>query len=112
MKGASFELIDKGFEYGEPEYDSDISSSSSSNTSSSSNWDKVLDEYEKYIDKYIELWKKAQNRDMSAMSSYAEVLEQAESYNEKLSDAEGSMSAAQISRYVKLTEKLSSALTE
>ncbi len=112
-KGTSFELIDKGFEYGEPEYDSDISTSSSpSNTSGSSNWDKVLDEYENYIDQYIALYKKAQNGDISAMSDYAKMLEKAESYTEKLSQAEGSMSASQMSRYVKLTGKLSSAFTE
>jgi len=125
-QAVSFEVIDNTFGYdwsnddmhwddiSDTEYTvSNTTNHTSTNTSSGSdNWDKVLDEYEKYIDQYIALLKKAQNGDISAMSDYAEMLEKAESYSEKLSQAEGSMSASQMSRYVKLTGKLSSVLTE
>ncbi len=122
-QAVSFEVIDNTFGYDWSNDDmhwddisdtestvSNTTSHTSTNTSSGSDkWDKVLDEYEKYIDQYIALCKKAQNGDMS---DYTEMLEKAESYSEKLSQAEGSMSASQMSRYVKLTSKLSSAFTE
>ena len=108
-EAVSFELIDNGFEIGESNSDSGISNTKSSG---SSDWDKVLAEYEKYIDKYIALYRKAKNGDISAMSAYAEMLETAESYAEKLSNAEGELSVSQMSRYLKLTEKLSSAIME
>ena len=108
-EAVSFELIDNGFEIGESSSDSGISNTKSSG---SSDWDTVLAEYEKYIDKYIALYRKAKNGDISAMSAYAEMLETAESYAEKLSNAEGELSVSQMSRYLKLTEKLSSAIME
>ncbi|WP_304707543.1 DUF6591 domain-containing protein [uncultured Rikenella sp.] len=125
-QAVSFEVIDNTFGYDwsnddihwddnpNVEYDgSNTTNHTSTSTSSgSNNWDKVLDEYEKYIDQYIELYRKAQSGDISALSAYAEMLEKAESYSEKLSRAEGSMSASQMSRYIKLTGKLSSAFTE
>lgn len=122
----SFEVIDNTFGYAWSDNDmhwDDTSNTKSaiSNTknhkstgtvSRSDKWDKVLDEYEKYIDQYIKLYRKAQNGDISALSAYMEMLEKAESYSEKLSQAEGNMSASQMSRYIKLTGKLSSAFTE
>lgn len=37
----------------------------------SSDWDKLLDEYEQYVDQYVKTYKKAMNGDMSAMAEYA-----------------------------------------
>ena len=108
----SVEIIYKGFEIGESDATPSLSSTGANKSSGSSKWDKVLDEYEKYIDKYIALYRKAKNGDISAMSAYAEMLEKAESYSEELSNAEGSMSASQMSRYLKLTEKMTNTLME
>ncbi len=108
-KSVTFEVVDETFCY--PEQSSSESSASISNVSDSSNdWDSVLDDYEKYIDEYIKLCKKMADGDMSAMSSYTEMVDMANSWGEKLSRAEGSLSASQMSRYLKLNEKFTNAL--
>ncbi|WP_134435605.1 DUF6591 domain-containing protein [Dysgonomonas capnocytophagoides] len=81
-----------------------------SNKTSSSEWDKVLDSYEKYIDQYAKLYKKAQAGDMSAMTEYASMLEKANDLSSKLNGAKSDMSAAQIARFTKLQAKLISAV--
>ena len=72
--------------------------------------DDVLNEYEKYVDKCIALMKKAQAGDMSAMTEYAKLAEQAQKLAEKVEKVADSMSAAQIARYTKITQKLASAM--
>ena len=89
--------------------DDDSYSSSSSGSSGSTNWDELLDSYEKYVDKYIALLKKAKNGDASAMSEYASMLEQAQDLNEKLQNAKGEMSSAQLARYNRITQKMAKA---
>ena len=83
-----------------------------SKSSGSNDWDKVLDEYEQYVNNYIAICRKINSGDMSAMSAYTDMLEKAESYGEKLSNAEGSMSSSQMNRYLNLTERLSSVFIE
>ena len=100
-------------------------SSSSSNSSSSSykktsskssskNWDKVLDEYEKYVDEYIKFYKKAKNGDLSALSKYADFLEKAEDLEDALEKADDNdaLTAAQLRRYEKIFEKLTRVLDD
>lgn len=89
---------------------SSSSYNSSSTKSSSKNWNKVLDEYEKFVDQYIKTYKKAMNGDMSAMGEYARLLEKAEDLEDDLADAEDELTTAQMNRYMKITEKLSNAL--
>lgn len=84
--------------------------SSSSSKKSSKNWNKVLDEYEKFVDQYIKTYKKAMNGDMSAMGEYANLLEKAEALEDDLADAEDELTTAQMNRYMKITEKLSNAI--
>lgn len=81
-----------------------------SDISSSAEWDNVLDSYEKYIDQYAKLYKKAQAGDMSAMTEYASMLEKANDLSSKLNGAKSDMSAAQIARFTKLQSKLISAV--
>ena len=84
--------------------DDDISSSKSS-----TNWDAVLDEYESYVNQYIAFMKKAQKGDMSAMNDYAKMLEKAERLSDKLGGAEDEMTSTQLSRYMKITNKMANA---
>ena len=51
---------------------------------SSENWDKVLDDYESYVDSYLKLYKKAMDGDASAMSEYINMLDKAQSFQRKL----------------------------
>ncbi len=66
--------------------------------------------YEEYIDEYVKLLKKAQAGDVSAVTENASLLEKAQSLSEQLSDAEGELTPAQISRFSKLQQKISSAM--
>lgn len=96
-----------------PSYASSSSSSSSSKKSSgSTNWDKLLDDYEAFVDKYIELYKKAMKGDNSAMTTYVEYLEKAENLADRLDDADDDMTTAQLTRYMKITNKMSEAAIE
>lgn len=116
-EAVAFELIDKGFKAGKTTSSLTVSDDKADDTKTddvkqndSSKWDKALDEYEKYVDKYIEFYKKAKEGDISAMSEYADMLEKANEACEKLDDAEGDMSAAQIARFTKIQGKLLNAM--
>ena len=73
-------------------------------------WDAILDDYEKYVDDYVALYKKAMNGDMDALSEYASVLEDAQNLSNKLAKGQGSMTSAQVSRYTKITQKMANAM--
>jgi hypothetical protein len=75
-------------------------------------WDKLLKEYEKYVDQYIKTYKKAMSGDMSAMGEYAKLAEKAQKLSNQLEKAKDEMTPAQVKRYVKITEKLTKALSE
>ena len=100
---SAFELCEKS-ESSSNDDDDDISSSKSS-----TNWDAVLDEYESYVNQYIAFMKKAQKGDMSAMNDYPKMLEKAERFSDKLDDAEDEMTSTQLSRYMKITNKMANA---
>ena len=89
--------------------------SSSSNDGGSSvsglgseDYDKVLDNYEDYVDQYIKFLKKANNGDMSAMSEYPGLMEKAKELGDGLEKGKGnnSLSAKQIGRMAKIQTKM------
>jgi len=65
-----------------------------------------LADYESYTDKYIQLLKKANSGDMSAMTEYVSMLEKAQSLQESLSDADDEMTPAQLQKFMKIQQKL------
>lgn len=69
-------------------------------------WDALLDSYEDFVDEYIALMKKAQQGDMSAVSEYGTYMEKAQELGDKMSKAQGQMSAAQWARYSKILQKM------
>ena len=79
-------------------------------SSSSNNWDSILDEYEKYCNKLASLSKKVMAGDMSAMTEYASALEQAQRLSDKLENAEGEMTAAQVARLNKIAAKMAQSM--
>ncbi len=83
--------------------------SSASSSSSSEDWDEILDSYERYVDDYITLFRKAKNGDMSAITEYASLLEEANTLSEKLQNAKDGLSNSQLSRYNKITMKMAQA---
>lgn len=98
--------------YEESEGSNDESSESDSEISSESgleDWDALLDSYDSYVTKYISFMKKAANGDASAMAEYPALMQKAQEYSEKMSGAQGDMSASQWARYMKITNKLTAA---
>lgn len=84
-----------------------------STTSSASNdFDEVLDSYEEYVDQYVSYMKKAANGDMSALTEYPALMEKAQEVSKKIEDSKDEMSAAQASRYVQITNKMTAAATQ
>ena len=81
-------------------------------TRNGKNWDKLLDEYEQYVDSYIKLVKKATSGDMSVITEYASMLENAERLSDEIEKDQGEMSSAQLKRYTKITQKLTNAALE
>ena len=75
-------------------------------------WDTILDEYERYTDKYISCMKKAANGDISALNDMPSLMESAERLGDKLEKASDNLSMEQAARYVKITAKLTSAIAE
>ena len=92
--------------------DEESESTTKSKSSSSEDWGKVLDSYEKYIDQYIQLMKKAKAGDISALMEYAEMLEKANDFGDKLENANDEMSASQMARFLKLQTKLANAVAQ
>ena len=76
---------------------------------SSVNWDKVLDSYEQYADKYIAVMKKVNAGDASAYAEMAELLQQCNDLSEKLEAANDDMSPSQIARFQKIMNKFATA---
>lgn len=102
-----------GYGYG---YSSSSSYGSSSddddsdrNSSDDEDWDSLIDSYEEYVDKYISYMEKAMKGDMSALAEYPSLLEKVEEYSTKMDKAKGNMSSAQMSRYMKITNKMTEA---
>jgi len=75
-------------------------------------WDEVLNSYEKYINQYIKLMKKAKNGDASAMTEYAEMMENATDLADKMGNAGDDLSASQMAKFTKLQTKLANAAME
>lgn len=83
---------------------------SSTRSSSSTDWDSVLDSYDRYVTKYVAVAKKLQNGDMSVMSEYTDLMSEAQTLSDKLQNASDEMTAAQIARYSKIMAKMASAM--
>lgn len=87
--------------------DDDMSENSSNNDAEFDEW---LKSYEKYVDRYISFMKKAKNGDMSAMSEYGKLLEEANDYMEKLEKVKGNLTPSQLNKYNQINIKKIEAL--
>ena len=93
---------------------SSSSLSSGSTSSSSQDWNKMLDDYEKYVNEYIKLVKKLSNGDKSVESQVDKYFWAADDLEDDLEEAynSGKMSSAQKKRYDKIEEKFTDAVFE
>lgn len=117
----SFEIQDEAFEFGGSEAEliengmMDIPEPASNNTAptqGTDNWDRMLDSYERYVDQYISYLKKIQEGDISVMTEYGELLEKTTDLSEKMDDARGELSSAQMKRYLDITNKFSKGIVD
>lgn len=81
---------------------------SSNDETGSENWDKLLDDYEAYVDDYIRLYKKAMNGDQSALAEYPSLMEKATNLQESMTQAQSDnkLSGKQISRLTTIQTKM------
>ena len=94
----------------EEELDSDDEEDDdTSDNTSSADWDAILDELENYVDKTITVCNKVNNGDMSAMSEYSSLIQSSQELSSKLAQGQGSMTAAQVARYTKISTKMANA---
>lgn len=129
-KAGGFEVNYVDFEYDEEEssaIDTDESASDDNNdeeatedntdeeteaSNGSTDYDEVLDAYEKYYSQYISMLKKASKGDMNAIQEASDLMQQANELSEKMANAKGEMSVAQWARFQKIQMKLLKAAQE
>lgn len=95
--------------------DSDSSYEEVASTSSGSvDIDKMLDDYEEYVDQYIEIFSAAQKGDMTAMQDYPAMMEKAEEFGQSLQDAQEAdeVSPSQMKRMLKIQAKMTNAAAD
>ena len=78
-------------------------------TTGSADWDKILDEYEQYVNKYYSFAEKASKGNASAMTDALSMAEKATSLAEKLDRADDNLSKAQMNRLLKIQNKMAEA---
>ena len=95
-----------------PSEENDDEEESFTTSSDSEDWDAVLDSYEKYVDQYISLMKKAKNGDMDALTEYPALMEKAQDLSDKMANAKDNMSPSQWAKYNKISMKMAKAAQE
>lgn len=85
-------------------------SSDKSASAGSEDFDKLLDQYEDYVDQYIVIAKKMKQGDAGAMEEYAGLLETTQEMSETVEDAKGEMSLEQSTRLLNIHTKMAKAM--
>lgn len=79
---------------------------------SSSDVDEALQAYSEYVDKYIKFMKKAAKGDMSAMTEYVGLLQKAQEFDEKLTNAKEDMTTEQMHKFLQIQQRMLNAMQE
>lgn len=108
----SYEEDEESYEEDDDDDNDDSYETDDDSSSDSEDWDSVLDSYKEYVDDYISLMKKAKKGDVDALAEYPSILENAQELGEKLQKAKGSMSSSQLSRYTRITNKMTQAIAD
>ena len=75
----------------------------------SADWDKILDEYEQYVNKYYSFAEKVSKGNASALADALSMSEKAASLAEKLDRADDNLSTAQANRLLRIQNKMAEA---
>lgn len=86
------------------------SGSTSTISSSTNNWDKLLDDYEKYVNECVKLLEKEDRGEYVSEKKIDDLLDKADELEKALDKGLDKMSDAQYKRYTKLDDKLTNAL--
>lgn len=96
-----------------PDFEEDFASSDFSfdddDDLGSADWDKILDEYEQYVNKYYSFAEKVSKGNASAMTDALSMAEKAQSLADKLDRADDNLSTAQMNRLLKIQNKMAEA---
>jgi hypothetical protein len=87
-------------------------SSSTSSSAKKTDWDKLLDDYEEYMNESVEITKKMMSGDMTVVTRLTTLTEQVQELADQLEDASSELSTAQMTRLSQIAEKAANALTE
>lgn len=90
----------------------DSSSADNSSADSKTNWDALLNDYEQYINDAIAIYKKAMAGDMSALSQYTSITQQAEALSQKLQASTDELTSAQMTHLTQIVAKATSDLAQ
>lgn len=89
--------------------DSDTESDELSSSSSTEDWDKLMDDYEEYVDQFIKMMEKANKEDnMDALMEYPDLIEKAKDLEKSLKKAKNanSLSSKQAKRLMQIEMKM------
>jgi len=75
-----------------------------------SNWDEILNRYERLVDDYIRLYKKSLSGNMAAITEMASVLSDYESLENEIEKARGTMTTAQANRFANIQRRMLNAI--
>ena len=80
--------------------------------SANEDFDKMLDDFDTYVDDYVKLYKKSLTGDMDAISEYPALLEKAESLQQSIEKAQQNkqLTSAQIKRLTAIQTKMAKGL--
>jgi hypothetical protein len=80
----------------------------------SENWDKLLEDYEAYVDDYVKFYKKAMAGDENALAEYPSMMEKAITLQKSLEKAQGdnSLSVEQGTKMLKIQTKMLTAMSK
>ncbi|GAB6393209.1 MAG: hypothetical protein MdMp014T_2582 [Treponematales bacterium] len=78
--------------------------------SKSGNWDKLLDQYEKLVNDYVKLAKKAAVGDLSSLSAAQKLVQQYSELEEKIEKASNDLTSAQSKRFADIAAKALTAM--
>ena len=72
----------------------------------------AIDDLKDYVDQYVEIYKKAQDGDVSVVTEYLKFLKKAKQLSDKIDKMEGKLSKAQDKKYRQILKKMTDAMQD
>jgi hypothetical protein len=91
---------------------SSTTSSETTTSTTTKDWDSVLDQYETFVDDYVNALKKASKGDMSVYADMESLMEKAEELGDELDDVKNELTPSQAKRHMSILEKMTNAAAD